>query len=95
MTLRTDIFLYTEKLSYSTAERLSHCRALLIISCTRKTPALHLPSFMSGVTSEVWFSFQDEFYNMWDEDIALVNIFFGKDTVMGEKKDDLTYQSDI
>ena len=50
---------------------------------------------MSGVTSEVWFSFQDEFYSMWDEDIALVNIFFGKDTVMGEKKDDLTYQSDI
>lgn len=23
-----------------------------------------------------------EFYNAWEEDIALVNIFFGKDTVM-------------
>ena len=26
-----------------------------------------------------------EFYNAWEEDIALVNIFFGKDTVMGEE----------
>ena len=26
---------------------------------------------------------QDEFYNAWDEDIAIVNIFFGKETVMG------------
>ena len=26
-----------------------------------------------------------EFYNAWEEDIALVNIFFGKDTVMGEQ----------
>merc|ERR1712130_564260 len=24
----------------------------------------------------------DEFYNAWEEDIAVVNIFFGKDTVM-------------
>ena len=28
---------------------------------------------------------QDEYYNAWEEDIAVVNIFFGKDTVMGEK----------
>ena len=28
--------------------------------------------------------FKDEFYNAWEEDIAVVNIFFGKDTVMGE-----------
>ena len=27
---------------------------------------------------------KDDFYNAWDEDIAVVNIFFGKDTVMGE-----------
>ena len=27
---------------------------------------------------------ESELYNAWDEDIALVNIFFGKDTVMGE-----------
>ena len=24
-----------------------------------------------------------KFYNAWDEDIAVVNIFFGKETVMG------------
>ena len=30
-------------------------------------------------------SFKDDFYNAWEEDIAVVNIFFGKDTVMGEK----------
>jgi len=24
----------------------------------------------------------DDFYNAWEEDIAVVNIFFGKDTVM-------------
>ena len=29
--------------------------------------------------------FKDEFYNAWEEDIAVVNIFFGKGTVMGEK----------
>ena len=29
--------------------------------------------------------FKDDFYNAWEEDIAVVNIFFGKDTVMGEK----------
>ena len=29
--------------------------------------------------------FKDEFYNAWEEDIAVVNIFFGEDTVMGEK----------
>ena len=27
---------------------------------------------------------KDEYYNAWEEDIAVVNIFFGKDTVMGE-----------
>ena len=27
---------------------------------------------------------QETSYNAWDEDIAVVNIFFGKDTVMGE-----------
>ena len=26
-----------------------------------------------------------DFYNAWEEDIAVVNIFFGKETVMGEK----------
>ena len=31
------------------------------------------------------FSDQGEFYNAWDEDIAVVNIFFGKETVMGRK----------
>ena len=30
-------------------------------------------------------SFKDDFYNAWEEDIAVVNIFFGKDTIMGEK----------
>ena len=30
-------------------------------------------------------SIEDEFYNAWEEDIAVVNIFFGKDTIMGEK----------
>ena len=29
------------------------------------------------------FSTQDELYNAWEEDIAVVNIFFGKETVMG------------
>ena len=29
--------------------------------------------------------FKDDFYNAWEEDIAVVNIFLGKDTVMGEK----------
>ena len=29
--------------------------------------------------------FKEEFYNAWEEDIAVVNIFFGKGTVMGEK----------
>ena len=28
--------------------------------------------------------FKDDFYNAWEEDISVVNIFFGKDTVMGE-----------
>ena len=28
-------------------------------------------------------SIEDELYNAWEEDIAVVNIFFGKDTVMG------------
>ena len=27
---------------------------------------------------------QEDYYNAWKEDIAVVNIFFGKDTVMGE-----------
>ena len=27
---------------------------------------------------------KDELYNAWEEDIAVVNIFFGKDTVMGD-----------
>ena len=31
------------------------------------------------------FSDQGEFYNAWEEDIAVVNIFFGKETVMGRK----------
>ena len=26
---------------------------------------------------------QEDFYNAWEEDIAVVNIFFGKKTVMG------------
>ena len=30
------------------------------------------------------FFFKDDFYNAWEEDIAVVNIFFGKDTVMGK-----------
>ena len=25
-------------------------------------------------------------YNAWEEDIAVVNIFFGKETIMGEMK---------
>ena len=29
--------------------------------------------------------FKDDFYNAWEEDIAVANIFFGKDTVMGTK----------
>ena len=28
---------------------------------------------------------QEDVYNAWEEDIALVNIFFGKETVMGTK----------
>ena len=35
----------------------------------------------------IWFGSQmSEVYNAWEEDIALVNIFFGKDTVMGEQE---------
>ena len=30
------------------------------------------------------FSDQGEFYNAWEEDIAVVNVFFGKETVMGK-----------
>ena len=30
--------------------------------------------------------FQENVYNAWEEDIAVVNIFFGKETVMGEKR---------
>ena len=33
----------------------------------------------------MFISIEDEFYNAWEEDIAVVNIFFGKGTVMGEK----------
>ena len=29
---------------------------------------------------------QEDFYNAWEEDIAVVNIFFGKKTVMGGKE---------
>ena len=27
---------------------------------------------------------QEKFYNAWEEDIAVVNIFFGEETIMGE-----------
>ena len=27
---------------------------------------------------------KDDYYNAWKEDMAVVNIFFGKDTVMGK-----------
>ena len=30
------------------------------------------------------FSFKENFYDAWEEDIAVVSIFFGKGTVMGE-----------
>ena len=29
---------------------------------------------------------QEDFYNAWEEDIAVVNIFFGKETVMGRNQ---------
>ena len=32
---------------------------------------------------DVYFK-EEEFYNAWEEDIAVVNIFFGKGTVMGK-----------
>ena len=34
----------------------------------------------------IYTSLQEDFYNAWEEDIAVVNIFFGKETVMGEKR---------
>ena len=41
---------------------------------------------MMGHCTSALSSFQDSYYNAWEEDFAVVNIFFGKDTVMGEKK---------
>ena len=36
-----------------------------------------------------------DFYNAWEEDIAVVNIFFGKETVMGEKRPIISIKPDF
>ena len=39
----------------------------------------------------IFFNLKDDYYNAWKEDIAVVNIFFGKETVMGENTE-LSYE---
>ena len=56
--------------------RRRHKDQLLVTESTVKPWAANFVTFIS---------IEDEFYNAWEEDIAVVNIFFGKDTVMGEK----------
>ena len=38
----------------------------------------------SSHSSDYSIVLKDDYYNAWKEDMAVVNIFFGKDTVMGE-----------
>ena len=47
-----------------------------------KTKARFLTLKMLGTLGH--FFSQENFYNAWEEDIAVVNIFFGEDTIMGE-----------
>ena len=56
--------------------RRRHNDQLLVTESTVKPRAANFVTFIS---------IKDEFYNAWEEDIAVVNIFFGKGTVMGEK----------
>ena len=56
--------------------RRRHKDQLLVTESTVKPWAANFVTFIS---------IEDEFYNAWEEDIAVVNIFFGEDTVMGEK----------
>ena len=56
--------------------RRRHKDQLLVTESTVKALAANVLTFIS---------IEDEFYNAWEEDIAVVNIFFGKDTIMGEK----------
>ena len=43
------------------------------------------PVRFSQCCDSSFLSKQEDFYNAWEEDIAVVNIFFGKETVMGGK----------
>ena len=47
-----------------------------------KTKARFLTLKMLGTLGH--FFSQENFYNAWEEDIAVVNIFFGEETIMGE-----------
>ena len=54
----------------------------------KQEPYPHLPIFPMPVNIAKIFLihfYKAEVYNAWDEDIAVVNVFFGKETVMGEE----------
>ena len=46
-------------------------------------PDCQCPSILVKSPRNIFF--KAEVYNAWDEDIAVVNVFFGKETVMGEE----------
>ena len=53
------------------------------------TPDLNCSGFdqtncISSEISFVWYSIQGGYYNAYEKDIAVVNIFFGKSTVFGK-----------
>ena len=44
------------------------------------------PPVVTVLTEEKELCQAESEYNAWEEDIAVVNIFFGKETIMGEMK---------
>ena len=51
-----------------------------------KVPAVPCPEAKKAAPCILAIYMQEDLYNAWEEDIAVVNIFFGKETVMGGKK---------
>ena len=58
----------------------------LLVSKSQARPEMLLEPYQMMLKMSLVLLIDGEFYNAWEEDIALVNIFFGKDTVMGEQE---------
>ena len=60
----------------------------LTFSILKSTPAWKStpPPVVTVLTEENELFQAETEYNAWEEDIAVVNIFFGKETIMGEIK---------